>query len=189
MIKLLFGWQGRIGRGSWWLLQLIAIPVMVVGGSSFFAGTVVLDNPAGTITVSSGLGLAIFCVALITSLWVNVVSCIKRFHDRGKSGLWFLMSFVPVIGGIWMFVECGFCSGDDDDNRFGPPRGKVSDTGMTSNSYAASNGKLAKLDDDFFRNYAAAQAVKVSEPAVQPNYVSPAPTISPGGARPAFGKR
>ena len=44
---------------------------------------------------------------------------VKRYHDRGKSGWWYLIQFIPIIGPIWAFVELGFCSGDDGDNDYG----------------------------------------------------------------------
>lgn len=44
----------------------------------------------------------------------------KRWHDRDKSGWWSLILLVPVIGAIWMTVECGFLHGTDGLNRFGP---------------------------------------------------------------------
>ncbi len=44
---------------------------------------------------------------------------VKRYHDRGKSAWWYLIQFIPIIGGIWALVELGFCSGDDGDNEYG----------------------------------------------------------------------
>ena len=50
--------------------------------------------------------------------WVNIG--IKRFHDRNKSGWWVLIVLVPLIGGIWYLIECGFLPGTDGPNRFDP---------------------------------------------------------------------
>ncbi len=44
----------------------------------------------------------------------------KRWHDRGKSGWWTLISLVPVIGGFWLLIELGFLGGDEGDNIYGP---------------------------------------------------------------------
>jgi uncharacterized membrane protein YhaH (DUF805 family) len=46
---------------------------------------------------------------------------IKRFHDRGKSGWWVLILFIPVIGFFWAIIDLGILQGDPGDNRFGPP--------------------------------------------------------------------
>jgi uncharacterized membrane protein YhaH (DUF805 family) len=45
---------------------------------------------------------------------------VKRWQDRDKSGWWILIGFVPIIGGIWAFVECGCLRGTMGDNRYGP---------------------------------------------------------------------
>jgi uncharacterized membrane protein YhaH (DUF805 family) len=70
-------------------------------------------------------------LALIILLVLLVASCmlaIKRCHDRDKSGWFVLISFIPVIGPLWMLVELGFLRGSDGQNRFGPdPLGATGD--------------------------------------------------------------
>ncbi len=122
MLNLLFGVRGRIGRGSWWLAQFIAIPVIVLMGMGGLAGIVGLDEGAPPSNAAGAMGFLVIAVAVVASIWINIASTVKRFHDRGKSGFWFLVVFIPLIGGIWQLVECGFCTGDDGDNDYGPPR-------------------------------------------------------------------
>ncbi len=43
--------------------------------------------------------------------WVSFASVVRRFHDRGKSGWWALLYFVPGLGWLWLFIECGFLPG------------------------------------------------------------------------------
>ncbi len=187
MLNLLFGVRGRIGRGSWWLAQFIAIPVVVLMGLGGLAGTVGLDDSVPSTDASGAMGFFVILIAVVASVWINVASTVKRFHDRGKSGAWFVVVFIPFIGGVWQLVECGFCTGDDGDNAYGPPPGSVSAQELAGAT--AGSGKLAKLDDDYFRNYAATQANRMSEPMVQSTYARPASTVTPGSQRPAFGKR
>ncbi|MDP6059510.1 MAG: DUF805 domain-containing protein [Pirellulaceae bacterium] len=52
-------------------------------------------------------------------LWPWFAINAKRWHDRDKSGVWSLIVFIPVIGGIWMLVECGFLSGKSGSNDYG----------------------------------------------------------------------
>lgn len=192
MLNLLFGVRGRIGRGSWWLAQFIAIPVIILVGMSGLAGTVSLADPDAPSAMTGAAGFLIIAVAVIATLWINVASTIKRFHDRGKSGWWFLIVFVPLIGGIWQLVECGFCSGEDGDNAYGPPPGSAAAREALANEISGLKGsasKLAKLDDDYFKNYAAAQGARMSEPMVQQTYSRPSATVSPGTGKPVFGKR
>jgi uncharacterized membrane protein YhaH (DUF805 family) len=40
-------------------------------------------------------------------MWVQCAIVIKRCHDRGKSGFWALLLFIPVIGLLWLLVDCG----------------------------------------------------------------------------------
>ena len=42
----------------------------------------------------------------------------RRLHDTGKSGLFFLLFFIPVAGFIIMIVFC--CQESDVDNIYGP---------------------------------------------------------------------
>jgi uncharacterized membrane protein YhaH (DUF805 family) len=52
-------------------------------------------------------------------IWISVAVQVKRWHDRDKSGWWFLMNFVPIIGWLWVLIECGFLRGTPGPNRFG----------------------------------------------------------------------
>jgi uncharacterized membrane protein YhaH (DUF805 family) len=45
--------------------------------------------------------ILLYGVAMILpSLAVTV----RRLHDTGRSGWWYLINFVPVIGGIWLLI-------------------------------------------------------------------------------------
>ena len=49
--------------------------------------------------------------------WISLAVAVKRYHDRDKSGWWLLIVFVPVIGGLWYLIECGFLRGTDGHNN------------------------------------------------------------------------
>jgi len=195
MLNLFFGFQGRIGRGSWWLAQLVAIPVVYILGFSAVAGLglSIPENGEPDAMTGGGVLLAIL-VAVAIAIWINVASSVKRYHDRGKSGMWFFIVFVPFIGGLWQLIECGFCSGDDGENNYGPPAGSISSDDVSGHissgsATAGASGKLAKLDDDYFRNYAAQQANKAAEPVVQSGYARPAYNSGGSAGAPVFGRR
>lgn len=112
--ELLFSAEGRINRGKWWgvffgimLANFAAITVVLIFRMAF--------GDVGY--YASGLAFLLFYVGTLVT-WVMV--SIKRWHDRGKSGWWVLIALVPVIGGIWVLVECGFLIGDGDTNQYGP---------------------------------------------------------------------
>lgn len=200
MLNTFFGFKGRIGRGSWWLAQLIAIPVVYLFGFAALAGLGMAIPEGGEANAMTGGGAIVAIIAAIAvAIWINVASSVKRYHDRGKSGVWFLIIFVPFIGGFWQLIECGFCSGDDGVNDYGPPGGRgadgYNDSPVRSSggglATADGSGKLAQLDDDYFRKYAA-QTARMAEPVVQSTYARPATTVSaPGGfgGKPTFGRR
>ncbi len=52
--------------------------------------------------------------SFIPSLSVQV----RRLHDIGKSGWLILLSFIPIIGTIVLFVW--YCTDSDSDNHYGP---------------------------------------------------------------------
>ncbi|MCL2715428.1 MAG: DUF805 domain-containing protein [Alphaproteobacteria bacterium] len=135
-MNLLFGFKGRIGRGKWWLCQILgivlaaatAISLNQVYGVDFDlsqAGPEMRDilaaRPAELLAICViGFGLA---------FWINLASTIKRFHDHDQSGVWVLAGVIPVpfdqhlicAGQIWVLVQCGLRGGTPQANRFGTP--------------------------------------------------------------------
>lgn len=111
----LFSFTGRSARRHYWAAQgivfLLAIAQQVI------AALLPADNP----NVLAALGILIAVLAiLVLIVWINAATTIKRFHDRGKSGWWFLIGFVPLIGWVWVLIECGCLSGDESGNIYGP---------------------------------------------------------------------
>ena len=120
MMNLLFGFQGRTNRLKFWLVALAllvieAIVLAVLGGSAAMS-----DDPQqalASLGPVAGIVLVIFGLAVT---WITIAVGIKRFHDRNKSGVWVLIIFVPVIGGLWYLIECGFLRGTPGPNNYGP---------------------------------------------------------------------
>lgn len=107
LTSLYFSCNGRIPRKVYWLASLplfgmYIVAELLVAGERSFGATV--------------LALMVLLVLTVPSL----VLSIKRFHDRDKSGWFVLISFIPVIGPIWLLVELGFLRGSEGENRFGP---------------------------------------------------------------------
>ncbi len=117
----LFSPRGRISRIEFWVFHLATI-VMGIGGlmaigmmaglferTSAFAGETV-----GLLFLFMTLGYLLLATVTAVAVWA------KRFHDRNKSGWWSLIGLVPVLGTVWILVECGCLSGTRGSNRFGP---------------------------------------------------------------------
>jgi uncharacterized membrane protein YhaH (DUF805 family) len=105
MIGLLFGFEGRIGRGLYWLVQ-----VPLVGIVWIYADRVdPLLARWFPYSVFEGLTFALILAAPL--IWVQVAITTKRYHDRGKSGFWSLLLLIPAIGWAWVLIECGLLAG------------------------------------------------------------------------------
>ncbi len=67
--------------------------------------------------VDSGFLLWIAWLLYLVVIWPAIAISIKRWHDRGKSGWWILIGFVPLIGGLWALIDLPGTSGT---NQYGP---------------------------------------------------------------------
>ena len=123
MLAFLFSPLGRIGRGKWWLAQLVNVAIIiafVVLLSIQFSGDEIISGLSDRSDPSiDPLFAAEFLVVILFLIWMTFCITVKRYHDRGKSGWWYLFQFIPIVGPIWAFIELGFCSGDDGDNEYG----------------------------------------------------------------------
>jgi uncharacterized membrane protein YhaH (DUF805 family) len=170
MLAFLFSPLGRIGRGKWWLAQLVTIVIVIIFLvllSMQFSGDEIIkhlsDRPNPNIDPMFVLELLVFALFLA---WMTFCFTVKRYHDRGKSGWWYLIQFIPIAGPIWAFIELGFCSGDDGDNDYG-------------------DGPDLNIADDLkaLRKQGGQQVPVASAPAYRP-----APATKIGGPA-VFGKR
>ena len=105
--QLLFTFEGRIGRQAYWF----AVVLLFAGGLVASMLDWLLFGSASNL-LSAVTGLVSFVAGLAV--------CIKRWHDRDKSGWWVLIVFVPLIGWLWALIENGFLPGTTGPNRFGP---------------------------------------------------------------------
>ena len=49
----------------------------------------------------------------------SIAVAVRRLHDIGRSGWWYLLIFVPIIG--WIVLLVFFCTrGEDGPNQWGP---------------------------------------------------------------------
>jgi uncharacterized membrane protein YhaH (DUF805 family) len=187
MFGALFGFDGRIGRGGWWFAQFIGLMIIVMWAViAVLMGAVIGDPQKVDESSLGGVAVVLLIASVIVVYVINICSTVKRYHDRGKSGWWFFISVVPFIGGIWQLIECGFCSGDDGDNHYGPPPGSAkSFANLEREISTMSGGKLAKVDDDYIAKY----AQNFANSQVQQQPVSAGAHSQNVAFRPTFGKR
>ena len=115
LLNVLFSFQGRIPRSTFWKVG-IGILLTHIGFcfALYFLAPQSADGKYG-----AALGVLMLTYFFIV-IWTSFAVCTKRWHDRDKSGWWYLINFVPFIGSLWAFIECGFLPGSRGINRYGP---------------------------------------------------------------------
>ncbi len=120
MMNLLFGFQGRINRAKFWLVALAFFVIEVILFAVLGGGAAMSADPQQALaSIGPVAGIVLFLFGLAAT-WISIAVGIKRFHDRNKSGVWILIIFVPLIGGLWYLIECGFLKGTPGPNDYGP---------------------------------------------------------------------
>ena len=152
--QLLFSFDGRIGRGTYWAC---AIPLAVVVG---FA-SVLMDSGDDSAEAIGG-------VITLVSLWPGFAVMTKRWHDRDKHGAWCLLAFVPYVGTIWILVECGFLAGTDGPNRYGLPERPV----LASQPTATAGPNASAISEDIFHLVSMVGRLIRSDGTVSPEEIS-----------------
>jgi uncharacterized membrane protein YhaH (DUF805 family) len=101
--------SGRARRKELWMFTLFNIIFAIVA--------MILDKILGTTINGLGYGL-FYCLYALAVLLPAIAVGFRRLHDIGKSGWWFLISLIPIVGAIWLLVL--FCTaGTPGTNAYG----------------------------------------------------------------------
>jgi uncharacterized membrane protein YhaH (DUF805 family) len=102
MSWFILAWQratdfsGRSRRKEYWYFQLFnAITVL------FLALFAIAFSDQGKPAMVPFYLIFIYCLVLFVPA---LAITIRRLHDIGKSGWWYFISFIPIVGGIILFV-------------------------------------------------------------------------------------
>ena len=123
-MKSLLSRRGRAGRKAYWLTNLALTGADVAACAIAFAVVMASSDIGadGTITTFSSAAIAATVVAVVVQplfIWALLAVAIKRCHDHGRSGVFLLLSFVPLAN-TWLLVEQGFVPGTTGPNPYGP---------------------------------------------------------------------
>jgi len=111
-IDRLFRFEGRVGRAEHWRTAIVATVAETMLNAAVF-------NPAGGERDQVAILLGVLATTVIVA--ITLTTTVKRWHDRGKSGVWLPIIFIPVVGASWAFIELGFLPGITGPNRYGWP--------------------------------------------------------------------
>mgnify|MGYP001376233442 FL=1 len=109
--------SGRASRKEYWMFFLFYMIFAIVA--------MVADNFLGTdFTVGEGyyavsMGYGWIYVLFMLALFIPTIAVmVRRLHDVGKSGWWWLINFIPLVGAIWFLVL--MCTDSNPgDNKYG----------------------------------------------------------------------
>ena len=101
--KNYFNFSGRSRRAAYWYAALMNFIVLLILN--------VLDRMVQTVDLFSGL-------YTLAAFIPGIAICVRRLHDIGKAGWWYLLVFVPVVGQIILFIWF-ICEGDHGNNVYG----------------------------------------------------------------------
>lgn len=109
-----FSFKGRASRSEYWWYQLMYFIILIAA----FSFDVYLFDPNAPVSLNP--------LSYFTSFWLlanivpNLTVSVRRLHDSGKSGLFWLVLFIPFIGSI-LFIILMVLESDHRDNIYGPP--------------------------------------------------------------------
>lgn len=131
--------SGRARRREYRMFTLVNTVILILLQIPVQGAVIALAAQAETDTPGSagfaGITLVFAVLLLIYALAVLVPSIavtVRRLHDTGKSGWWYLLNLIP-LGSLVVLVFC-VMEGEPGTNRWGPnPKGQTS--AVTANTW------------------------------------------------------
>ena len=118
--------SGRSRRTEYWsfkLLYYLIIFIIAILMVFFITDENELYNTFNTV----------YLIYSLIFLIPNISVTVRRIHDTGRSGYYFFMYFIPIVGPFFILYYC-ICDSQEQTNEFGP------------------SPKYIELKDSFLRN-------------------------------------
>lgn len=102
--------SGRARRTEYWMFFLFNMIFAIIA--------TLLDNILG-LTLGQ-LPYGVFYLFYLLAVFIpGIAVVVRRLHDTGQSGWMILMSFVPIIGAVWLLILM-ITDSEPGDNKYGP---------------------------------------------------------------------
>ena len=113
--------NGRARRSEYWYFALMNLIILIIAA--------VLDSVLGFNFSPLPYGYLYLLVGLATFI-PGLAVAVRRLHDVGKSGWFYFIVLIPIIGAIWLLVLF-FTEGNQGENQYGSdPKGEeINDIG------------------------------------------------------------
>jgi len=102
VLKQYADFSGRARRKEYWMFTLFNVVILIPLYLIVVAGAALGSN--GLVAIGAILYIGYAFAIIIPSLAV----CVRRLHDIGKSGWYYLIGFIPLVGAIILIVW--FCT-------------------------------------------------------------------------------
>jgi uncharacterized membrane protein YhaH (DUF805 family) len=100
---------GRARRREYWMFTLF----------NALAGAVVWGIAMVGLWNDNYVGVFPYMAYCLATFLPGLAVFVRRMHDTGRSGWWFLLMFIPLVGAIVVLVF--LCTeGQPGDNKYGP---------------------------------------------------------------------
>jgi len=113
-LKQYADFNGRARRKEYWMFTLFVV--------IFFIVAAILDNLLGTTFKFAGVSAPygwIYLLFAFAMILPSLAVVVRRLHDIGKSGWYYFLVFIPVVGGIILLIW--YCKNSQPgENQYGP---------------------------------------------------------------------
>lgn len=113
VLKNYVTFTGRASRSEFWFYFLFNVIFAIVA--------MILDNILGTKIQVGGQSLPygyVYILYALATFVPGLAVSVRRLHDVDKSGWFYFILLIPIIGGIWLLVL--FCTeGTRGENKYG----------------------------------------------------------------------
>jgi uncharacterized membrane protein YhaH (DUF805 family) len=109
-LKKYADFSGRARRKEFWMFFLFYFIFAIVLS--------IIDGLLGWGFADGTVGILYLLFALAIMLPYLAVT-VRRLHDTGRSGWWYFIMLIPLVGPIWLIVLLA-TDGEPGENQYGP---------------------------------------------------------------------
>lgn len=111
---------GRARAAEYWLFYLgLAVVNVVIFVALLLPALIMMDPVTQEPGVLGSIGSTLVAIVALGAFVPLLAAGVRRLHDTGKSGWFYLLCLVPFVGGIVIIVLLAL-PGEPGPNRFGP---------------------------------------------------------------------
>ena len=115
--------SGRASRAEYWWFALFVMLIMIpfVTVSYILAFYLMYKNHADEAEIIKSAFIGFIPMFIVCAIFFipSLSALVRRLHDTGRSGWWYLISFVPSVGGLVLFVF-SLLESQHFTNEYGP---------------------------------------------------------------------